>query len=351
MSFNKVNSDGSLTRVAGGTLYADAPVGAIMPYGGTTAPDGFLLCQGQAVSRTTYAELFKVIGTAFGAGDGSITFNVPDLRETVPVGSGTRGNGVTDHDTYTVGQFKDDQKQTHTHTISHTHTRGTMDITGSLTNYNATNAASGYYDASGAFVHNGVTGSYAHSPVPSGDVNVLGIDFIASRNWTGNTSEPSNANSGNDTGRTGTTTHGKQLGVNYIIKATQVGAPADLAPVDVVENGNMKAVTSNAVYDTLMNITTLTPTKTANVGIIYEAEFLRIGRLVFVNLNLIVSSGILFTGLPKPTSRQTFTINGFYETDKALRLIVNTNGSIETDNSSTITNQNVGGHIVYITAE
>lgn len=120
---------------------------------------------------------------------------------------------------------------------------------------------------------------------------------------------------------------------------------------DSVTNGNMNPVTSNAVYDTLMNITTLTPTKTANVGTIYEAEFLRIGRLVFVNLNLIVSSGILFTGLPKPTSRQTFTINGFYETDKALRLIVNTDGSIETDNSSAITNQNVGGHIVYITAE
>ena len=120
---------------------------------------------------------------------------------------------------------------------------------------------------------------------------------------------------------------------------------------DVIENGNMNPVTSNAVYDTLMNITTLTPTKTANVSTVYEAEFLRMGRLVFVNLNLIISSGILFTGLPKPTGRQTFTINGFYEQDKALRLIINTNGSIETDNDLTITNQNVGGHIVYITTE
>lgn len=120
---------------------------------------------------------------------------------------------------------------------------------------------------------------------------------------------------------------------------------------DSVTNGNMKPVTSNAVYNTLMNVTTLTPTKTANVGTVYEAEFLRMGRLVFVNLNLIASSGILYTGLPKPTSRQTFTINGFYEQDKALRLIVNTDGSIETDNSSAITNQNIGGHIVYITSE
>jgi len=120
--------------------------------------------------------------------------------------------------------------------------------------------------------------------------------------------------------------------------------------VDAVTDGDMRAVTSNAVAEAL-SVEILTPTKTANVGTIYEAEFLRMSRLVFVNLNLIVSSGILFTGLPKPTSRQTFTINGFYETDKALRLIVNTDGSIETDNSSAITNQNVGGHIVYIAAE
>src|SRR5690606_41177131 len=48
-------------------------------FGGTNAPDGFLLCQGQAISRTTYAELFAVIGTAFGDGDGSTTFNIPDF--------------------------------------------------------------------------------------------------------------------------------------------------------------------------------------------------------------------------------------------------------------------------------
>ena len=121
--------------------------------------------------------------------------------------------------------------------------------------------------------------------------------------------------------------------------------------VDAVENGNMKAVTSNAVYDALMNITTLTPTKTANVGTVFETEFLRIGRLVSVNINIIANSGVLFTGLPKPRMRQTFTVNGYNEQDKALRLIVKTDGSIETDNASAITDQNIGGHIVYITAD
>lgn len=92
MSVNKVNSDGSLKRIAGGTLYADAPLGTILAFGGTTAPAGWMLCQGQALSRTTYAKLFAIIGTAFGAGDGSTTFNIPDLRGEFLRGAGTNGH-------------------------------------------------------------------------------------------------------------------------------------------------------------------------------------------------------------------------------------------------------------------
>ena len=62
------------------------PVGAIVPYGGSAAPTGFLLCNDQAVSRTTYSALFTVISDNYGVGDGSTTFNVPDLRGSVPVG-------------------------------------------------------------------------------------------------------------------------------------------------------------------------------------------------------------------------------------------------------------------------
>lgn len=56
------------------------PAGSLTAYAGSTAPTGWLLCYGQAVSRTTYASLFTAIGTAYGAGDGSTTFNLPDLR-------------------------------------------------------------------------------------------------------------------------------------------------------------------------------------------------------------------------------------------------------------------------------
>ena len=69
------------------------PAGVILPYGGTSAPSGYLLCDGSAVSRTTYGVLFTAIGTAFGVGNGSTTFNIPDMQGNIPVGKG--GSGVT----------------------------------------------------------------------------------------------------------------------------------------------------------------------------------------------------------------------------------------------------------------
>ena len=64
----------------------DAPAGAIVQFGGTTAPTNWLLCDGSAVSRAAWPSLYSAIGTTYGAGDGSTTFNVPDLRGRVAVG-------------------------------------------------------------------------------------------------------------------------------------------------------------------------------------------------------------------------------------------------------------------------
>lgn len=78
----------------GGTLPSGASGGGgslpgiIQMFGGSSAPDGWLLCDGSAVSRSTYSKLFEVIGTTYGAGDGSTTFNLPDLRNRFPVGAG-----------------------------------------------------------------------------------------------------------------------------------------------------------------------------------------------------------------------------------------------------------------------
>lgn len=95
--------------------------GMIIPYGGSTAPAGWLICDGAEVSRTIYADLFAVIGTAFGSGDGSTTFNIPDLRESVPKGAGLTGNSNNhmDADGLAVGEFLDDRLQNHRHSIDY----------------------------------------------------------------------------------------------------------------------------------------------------------------------------------------------------------------------------------------
>lgn len=69
-------------------LNAIVPVGAVLPFYGAEPPKNWLLCYGQQVSRTEYPELFRVIGTRAGAGNGSSTFNVPDLRGKVIYGQG-----------------------------------------------------------------------------------------------------------------------------------------------------------------------------------------------------------------------------------------------------------------------
>ena len=107
------------------------PVGGQIPYGGATAPTGWLLCDGAAISRTTYAALFAVIGTAYGSGDGETTFNVPDKRGCTSIGAdnmgGTPANRVTSAgsgiDAQVVGTIGGDQlAQTDTLTATSTAT-------------------------------------------------------------------------------------------------------------------------------------------------------------------------------------------------------------------------------------
>jgi microcystin-dependent protein len=88
-----INDTVVLSITAGG-LASLAPSGTVEMFAGTTPPQGWLPCDGRAISRTTYLTLFQTIGTTWGAGDGSTTFNIPDLRGRVPVGSGS-GLGLT----------------------------------------------------------------------------------------------------------------------------------------------------------------------------------------------------------------------------------------------------------------
>lgn len=65
---------------------SQVPTGVVSSFAGSTAPDGWLICDGSAISRDSYAALFETIGTTYGSGDGSTTFNLPNLKGKVPVG-------------------------------------------------------------------------------------------------------------------------------------------------------------------------------------------------------------------------------------------------------------------------
>jgi microcystin-dependent protein len=97
-------------------------------YGGTSAPTGWLLCNGDAVLRSTYADLFTIVGETYGAGDGSLTFNLPDLRDRFAVGTGTTYSagttgGATSHSLTTSEMPQHTHTATSTVTDSgHTHT-------------------------------------------------------------------------------------------------------------------------------------------------------------------------------------------------------------------------------------
>jgi len=122
------SADTGTSNVIGPISWA-GPTGMIIGYAGATPPAGYLLADGTAVSRTTYAALFAVIGTTYGAGDGSSTFNLPNLQGRTPMGAGTGAqNGTSGSGAITGGtaltsrsrgQFGGDERlQSHTHDFS-----------------------------------------------------------------------------------------------------------------------------------------------------------------------------------------------------------------------------------------
>lgn len=89
--YNGTDSKWDFTKVTQGfqsspTAASGLPAGVMVPFGGSATPSGWLLCDGTAVSRTTYSALFAAISTAYGTGDGSTTFNLPNMKSNVPAG-------------------------------------------------------------------------------------------------------------------------------------------------------------------------------------------------------------------------------------------------------------------------
>tara|TARA_R100000388_G_scaffold78528_1_gene57277 strand:- start:2946 stop:3896 length:951 start_codon:yes stop_codon:yes gene_type:complete len=154
-----------------GELASGVPTGSVFNLATTTVPTGFLECNGAAVSRSTYASLFSTISTTWGAGDGSSTFNLPDLR-----GQFVRGwdNSAGVDSGRSFASSQSDQNKTHDHTAS------TISLTGGIRKISEGFLAGG--SATGVFTktsdgNNSITGASSTSPVG-------GVDFDGSHTHT-----------------------------------------------------------------------------------------------------------------------------------------------------------------------
>lgn len=138
---NEANSDWIVLGTVGTTFEPSGglPAGAVQSFAMSAAPSGWLDCDGSAVSRTTYSNLFSAIGTTFGTGDGSTTFNVPDLRGEF-IRGWDDGRGVDSGRTF--GSFQLDEFKSHTHSM--TFSRTGWDA------YTGLNVGSGYSQNTGA---------------------------------------------------------------------------------------------------------------------------------------------------------------------------------------------------------
>jgi len=149
--------------------------GQILMWPTASAPSGYLLCNGNAVSRTTYAGLYSVIGTTFGTGDGTTTFNLPNYQDRFPIGSGTIASSIG-----ATGGSKDAVVVSHTHSISDPGHAHTIQVNNSGTSYGGGPVIPGSgqtYSTDTAFTGisvntAGVSGTNANLPP------YLGINFI-----------------------------------------------------------------------------------------------------------------------------------------------------------------------------
>lgn len=189
------------------------PIGSIIPYGSSTTPSNWLKCDGSAVSRTTYSELFSVIGTLYGSGDGSTTFNLPNLKGKVTIGQDT-----TDTDFNTIG--KTGGEKTHTLNVeempNHGHAGWWRLVNGNGNTYVA-GLSDAYDGVAGASVASNTGGSQPHNNMPP----YIVTNYIIKANHTSYVGEESVVQTSYSTSTTDT------YSCNYINSIIESGSNAN----------------------------------------------------------------------------------------------------------------------------
>lgn len=188
------------------------PAGIVLPYAGATAPDGWRFCNGDAISRTTFARLFAAISTTYGAGDTTTTFNLPNTQGVFLRGAGSRTISSVTY-TGTIGASQGDQVQGHFHSKSETaHGHAITEPNSGQGHRHGITVGNNI--AAGTLVHERSTNLAGGGPVT--DYATTGITIVGSNSNVAITSPTTDG--ANGTPRTGTQTHPANLGVNYIIK-------------------------------------------------------------------------------------------------------------------------------------
>lgn len=146
------------------------PVGAVRIWLGATPPDNFLLCDGSAVSRTTYAALFAITGTLYGAGNGTTTFNLPNLIDRFPLGKSSTHALASTSGAATV-ILSVPNMATHRHAFGDGHTHEVTEGT-----YSTDTDISGTVEVVGPVLEINADGSAPTSEVTTGDLEATGGD-------------------------------------------------------------------------------------------------------------------------------------------------------------------------------
>lgn len=224
-------------------------VGSIIPFAGSTIPEGFLVCNGAAVSRDTYADLFSVIGTTFGAGDGLNTFNLPNLMGRV---------AMCDSANYSLGTSGGEE----THTLDDTELASHSHAVPPHSHGNTIKAKTP------KFTHSVTQAEFKYTKLNSGS------NFASSKNnaWSS------------------TSTKSMSRATNFAVAnhaatdCTMSGGVIDCAAMDTTSVG------SGAAHNNLMPYLTL-------VYLIYSPETIYQPGMVYFNGSMVVSpSGAYFTG-------------------------------------------------------